>query len=48
MTINDIDAMKSLKLKYLIQSEKPQALQLKLESANAGGDSAEVRLGGVQ
>jgi len=48
MTINNIDAMKSLKLKYLIQSEKPQALQLKLESANAGGDSAEVRLGGVQ
>ncbi len=45
-TINDIDALKSVKLTWLIQSAKPQTLPLALESANAWSDSAEVRLGG--
>jgi hypothetical protein len=47
-TLNSIDAMKSMKLTWLIQSEKPQTLRLTLESANAWNDSAEVRLGGAQ
>jgi hypothetical protein len=46
--INAIDAMKSTKLTWLIRSEKLQALQLTLESANAWGDSAEVPLGGAR
>ena len=46
--LNAIDAMKSRKLTWLLQSEKPQTLRLTLESANAGNDSAEVRLGGAQ
>jgi hypothetical protein len=46
--INAIDAMKSTKLTWLIRSEKLQALQLTLESVNAWGDSAEVRLGGAR
>jgi len=46
--LNSIDAMKSRKLTWLVQSEKPQTLLLRLESANAGGDSAEIRLGGAQ
>jgi hypothetical protein len=46
--LNEIDAMKSRKLIWLVQSEKPQTLRLTLESANAGSDSAEVRLGGAQ
>ena len=47
-TLNSIDAMKSMKLTWLIQSEKPQTLRLTLESANAWNDSAEVRLGDAQ
>ena len=47
-TIGDIDAMKSVKLTWLIQSEKSQSLPLTLESANAWSDSAEVRLGGAR
>ena len=47
-TINDIDATKSVKLTWLIQSDKPQALALRLESPNAWADSAEVRLGGAR
>ncbi len=47
-TVNSIDAMKSQKLTWLIQSERPQTLRLTLESANAWNDSAEVRLGGAQ
>lgn len=46
--LNGIDAKKSRKLTWLVRSEKPQTLQLKLESVNAWGDSAEVRLGGAQ
>jgi hypothetical protein len=47
-TINDIDALKSAKLTWLIQSAKPQSLSLTLESANAWSDAAEVRLGGAR
>jgi len=47
-TLNGIDAMKSRKLTWLVRSEQPQTLLLKLESANAWSDSAEVRLGGAQ
>jgi hypothetical protein len=46
--LNGIDALKSLKLTWLVRSEKPQTLQLKLESANAWGDSAEIQLGGAR
>jgi hypothetical protein len=46
--INTMDAMKSVKLTWLIRSEKPQALPLILESPNAWSDSAEVRLGGAR
>jgi hypothetical protein len=46
--LSGIDAMKSQKLTWLVRAERPQTLQLKLESANAGGDSAEIRLGGDQ
>lgn len=48
MALSGIDAMKSQKLTWLVRSEKPQTLQLKIESANAWGDSAEIRLGGAQ
>jgi hypothetical protein len=47
-TINDLDATKSVKLTWLVQSEKPQTLPLTLESPNAWSDTAEVRLGGVR
>ncbi len=46
--LSGIDALKSQKLIWLVRSEKPQTLQIKLESANAWDDSAEIRLGGVQ
>jgi hypothetical protein len=46
--LNGINALKSLKLSWLVRSEKPQTLQLKIESANAWGDSAEIQLGGAQ
>jgi hypothetical protein len=47
-TINDVGAGKSAKLTWLIQSDKPQALPLTLESPNAWTDSAEVQLGGAR
>jgi hypothetical protein len=47
-TINDLDATKSVKLTWLVQSEKPQALPLTLTSPNAWSDAAEVRLGGAR
>jgi hypothetical protein len=46
--LNGIDALKSQKLTWLVRSERPQTIQLKLESANAWDDSAEIRLGGAQ
>jgi hypothetical protein len=46
--LSGIDALKSQKLTWLVRSEKPQTVQLKLESANAWDDSAEIRLGGAQ
>lgn len=46
--IPDLDALKSIKLTWLIQSEKPRTLFLTLESPNAWGDAAEIRLGGAR
>ncbi len=46
--IQDIDALQSVKLTWLIQSEKPRMLSLKLESTNAWRDEAEIRLGGAR
>jgi hypothetical protein len=46
--LSGIDALKSQKLTWLVRSEKPQTVRLKLESANAWSDSAEIRLGGAQ
>jgi len=40
--------MKSQKLTWLVRSEKPQTIMLRLESANAWSDSAEIQLGGAQ
>ncbi len=46
--LSGIDAMKSQKLTWLVRSEKPQTIMLRLESANAWSDSAEIQLGGAQ
>jgi hypothetical protein len=46
--ITDLDATRSVKLTWWIQSDKPQTLPLTIESPNAWTDSAEVRLGGVR
>ncbi len=47
-TVNDIDAMKNVKLTWLIQCETPQSLPLIIRSANAWGDSTKLMLGGAR
>jgi hypothetical protein len=46
--INDIDATRSVKLRWLLLADKPTVVNLALGSPNAWSDAAEVRLGGVR
>ena len=46
--IKDIDAKKSVKLTWLVQSARPMVVDVLLESANAGSDAAQIQLGGAQ
>jgi len=48
MPIKEIDAKKSMKLTWLVHSARPMVVDVLLESANAGADRAQIKLGGAQ